>query len=66
MWFERKSRIVVRRVESEHDHFGVLRGHLEGVVEVHEECIAVPPETVLDIRVREPCTVEEIGCRYVD
>ena len=39
---------------------------MEGVPEVHEKCIAAPPETVLDIGVRESCSVEEIGRCYAD
>ena len=39
---------------------------MEGVPEVHEKCIAAPPETVLDVGVREPCMVEEIGRFYAD
>ncbi len=66
MWFERMSCVVSWRVESERDHFDVLRGRVEGVAEVHEVCITAPLETVLDVRVREPCTVEEIGCCYSD
>ena len=65
MWFERKSCVIGRRVKPECDFFGVLQGCVEGVAEVHEECIAAPPKTVLDVRVGEPCTVEEIGCHYL-
>ena len=66
MRFGRTSCVVGWRVKSKHDCFGVLRGCVEGIAEVHEECIAAPPEMVFDIRVREPCTVEEIGRRYLD
>ena len=41
-------------VQSECDHFGMLQGGVEGIAEVHEECIVAPPEEVLDIRVTEP------------
>ena len=51
MWFEQISFVVGRRVKPMRDCFGMLRGSVEGVVEVHEECVAAPPESVLDIRV---------------
>ncbi len=43
MWFERTSRVVSRGVKSERDCFGVLQGGVEGVAEVHEECISASP-----------------------
>ena len=36
-------------VKSERDCFGVMRGCVEGIVEVHEEYITAPPESVFDI-----------------
>ncbi len=59
MWFERTSCVIGQRVKSEHDCFGLLQGCVEGIAEVHEECIAVPPEAVLNVRIGEPCAVEE-------
>ncbi len=61
MGFERPSDAAVGRVEAEGDGFGVLIRRVEGVAQVHEECVAAPPEAVLDIRVREPSSVEEVG-----
>ena len=45
-------------VESERDRIGVLQGCVEGIMEVHEECIAAPPELVLDIGVGEPYAIQ--------
>ncbi len=50
MWFEQTSFIVGRRVKPEFDCFSMLEGSVEGIAEVHEECIAVPPEMVLNIK----------------
>ena len=58
MWFERTSCVVSQGVKSKHDRFGVLRGCVEGIAEVHEECIAVLLESVFDVRVREPCAMK--------
>ena len=58
MWFERTSCVISWRVKSEHDCFGVLQGCVEGITEVHEECIAVPSESVFDIGVGEPCAMQ--------
>ena len=66
MWFKQTSCVVGRRVKSKCDCFGVLQGCVEGVVKVHKECIAAPPETVFDIRVGEPCMVEEICSHYLE
>ena len=61
MGLERPSAAAVGRVEAEGDGFGVLVRRVEGVAQVHEECVAAPPEAVLDIRIREPGAVEEVG-----
>ena len=61
MGFERPSDAAVGQIEAEGDGFGVLICHVEGVAQVHEECVAAPQEAVLDIRVREPSSVEEVG-----
>ena len=58
MWFERMSCGARWGVESERDRIGVLQGCVEGITEVHEECIAAPPESVLDIGVREPYAIQ--------
>ena len=59
MWYEQTSFAVGRRVKPECDRFGVLQvGSVEGVAEVHEECVAAPPEVVLDVRIRELCGME--------
>ena len=58
MWFKRMSRGARRGVKSERDHMGVLQGCVEGITEVHEECIAAPPKSVFDIRVGEPCAMQ--------
>ena len=42
---------VVWWIESKCDRVGVLRGCVEGVAEVHKECVAAPPEPILDKRV---------------
>jgi hypothetical protein len=44
--FQRPSNAAIGRVEAEGDGFGMLVGRIEGVVQVHEECVAVPPEAV--------------------
>ena len=41
----------------------LLRGSVESIAEVHEECVTAPLEVILDIGVREPCMVEELSCR---
>ncbi len=51
MGFQRPSNAAVGRIEAEGCGFGVLISRVEGVVQVHEECAAAPPEAVLDIRV---------------
>ena len=58
MWFEQTSFVVRQRVKPERDRLGVLRGSVEGVAEVHEECVAAPLEAVLDVRVGEPSSME--------
>ena len=49
MGFQRPSNTVIGRVEAEGDSLGVLVSRVEGVAQVHEECVAAPPEAVLDI-----------------
>ena len=39
---------------------------VEGVSEVHEEGITLPPEAVLDEGIRKVCSVEEVCCRNAD
>ena len=46
--FERAGIILVWWIEPKRDRVGVLRGHVEGVAEVHKECVAAPPKPVLD------------------
>ena len=46
--FERAGVILVWWIESKRDRAGVLRGRVEGVAEVHEECITAPPKPILD------------------
>ncbi len=58
MWFERANRGIRRGVKSKRDRIGVLQGCVEGITEVHEECIDAPPEPVFDIRVGEPCVMQ--------
>ncbi len=58
MWFEWVSHGIGRGVESERDRIGVLQGCVEGIMKVHEESIAAPPELVFDIRVGEPCAMQ--------
>ena len=58
MWFKQMSCVIGQRVKSKHDCFGVLQGCVEGIAEVHEECIAAPPESVFDTRVRELCAMQ--------
>jgi hypothetical protein len=59
--FQRSSDATVGQIEAKGDGFGVLICRVEGVAQVHEECAAAPPEVVLDIRVREPSSVKEVG-----
>ena len=66
MLFEQMSSMAGRMVKPEFDCFSMLRGSVEGIAEVHEECIAVPPEVVLDIRIGEPCAMEEICHHYLN
>ena len=61
MGFQRRGDAAIGRVEAKCDSFGVLVSRVEGFVQVHEECVAAPQEAVLDIRVREPSSVEEVG-----
>ena len=49
MWFERTSDIAVGRIEAEGDGLSVLICRVEGVAQVHEECVAAPPKAVLDV-----------------
>ncbi len=49
MGFQRPGDAAIGRVEAECDSFGVLVSHVEGVAQVHEECVTAPPEVVLDI-----------------
>ena len=51
--FERAGIVVIWWVESKRDRIGVLQGSIESIAEVHEECITVPLEAVLDIGIRE-------------
>ena len=46
--FERAGIILVWWIEPKRDCVGVLRGRVEGVAEVHKECVAAPPKPVLD------------------
>ena len=43
MLFNRTSFGIGWGVKAERDSVGMLQGRVEGVAEVHEECIAVPP-----------------------
>ena len=61
MGFQRPSNAAIGQVEAEGDGFGMLVSHVEGVAQVHEECVTAPQEAVLDIRVREPSSVEKVG-----
>ena len=60
--FERAGIVLVWWIEPERDRVCVLRGRVEGVAEVHKECVAAPPEPVLNKGVREPCAVQEVRC----
>ena len=44
----------------------MLIGCVECVVKVHEKCVVVPTEVILDIGIRESCTVEEVGHHDLD
>jgi hypothetical protein len=46
--FQRPGDAAIGRVKAECDSFGVSVSHVDGVVQVHEECVAAPPEAVLD------------------
>ena len=46
--FERAGIILVWWIEPKRDRVCVLRGRVEGVAEVHKECVAAPPKPVLD------------------
>ena len=46
--FERAGIVLVWWIEPKRDRVCVLRGRVKGVVEVHKECVAVPPKPVLD------------------
>lgn len=48
-------------IESEGDGLCVLVSRVEGIAKVHEEGVAAPPEAVFDVRVGEPCAMEEVG-----
>ncbi len=48
MQFERAGIIFVGWIEPKRDRVGVLRGRVEGIAEVHEECIGAPPKPILD------------------
>jgi hypothetical protein len=43
------SDIAVGQIEAEGDCLSVLFCRVEGVVQIHEECVAVPPKAVLDV-----------------
>jgi hypothetical protein len=49
MGFQRPGNAAIGRVEAECDSLGVLVSRVEGVAQVHEECVVVPLEAVLDI-----------------
>ena len=49
MGFQRPNNAAVGRVKAEGDGFGVLISRVEGVAQVHEECVAAPLEVVHDI-----------------
>ena len=49
MWFQRLGRAAAGQIEAKCDSFCVLVYCVEGVAQVHEECVAAPPEAVLDI-----------------
>ena len=57
VWFEGSSSNPIGQVKAECDGLCVLICHIEDVVQIHEECVAVPLEAVLDVRVREPSTM---------
>ena len=45
---------------------GVVLGSIECITEVHKEGVAAPAEAVLDVRVRELGSVEQVGGGYSD
>ncbi len=51
----------VEAVEVECEGCGVGSSRVESVLEVHEECVAVPSVAILNERVGEPGAVEEVG-----
>ena len=60
MQLERTGNVPARGVESKCDSFCVLVGCVEGILQIHKECVAVPSEVVLDIRVGELGMIEEV------
>jgi hypothetical protein len=52
--------------EAKSDGFCMLAGCIEGVVQVHQECVTAPPEAVFDVGVQEPCAVKEVRSRDAD
>ena len=53
MWFERAGEISSGWAQTQCDDFSVLGGGVEGVLQVHEESIAVLAMQVLDVIVQE-------------
>ena len=49
MGFQGLGGAVIGRIEAKCDGFGVLVSRVEDVAQIHEECVAAPPEAVLDI-----------------
>ena len=63
MLFKQTSCGIGWGVKAEHDSISMLQSRVEGVADVHEECIAVPLEVILYERIRESSAMEEIcGC----
>ena len=60
VWFERSRKPPDGRVESQCDGIGVLVCFAERVVQVHQKGVAAPTKAVLDVRVRELGTMEEV------
>ncbi len=48
-------------VEVKGEGWGVGSSGVERVSEVHEECVAAPPEAILNERVIELSSMEEVG-----
>ena len=49
MGFQRPGGAAVGWIEAKCDSFCVLVRHVEGVAQIHEECVAAPPQAVFDV-----------------